>query len=290
MEAQLYRKVYQHIMSVAHLPRQKYIQFSDQRIVLVYVWAVLHDRAVTWACKRRNWPKEMFEELPSDTTLSRRLRSLSVVHLIERVLAAASDLFPSTMVKQMDSKPLIVGAYSKDRDAKRGRIAAGQFARGYRLHTLTHGRAMLHWTLGSMNEHDSVYAPLLLRHLQGGGYVVADNAYDSNDLHRQAVAVNHQLIAPPRVANRDVRDAKYNCPERLRALDILNTPLKKCGLRGAFGQQLYNQREPIESFFGELSMMGVNYLPAWVRGPRRVALWMATKLLIYLCKRAKIRT
>jgi hypothetical protein len=284
-EAQLYKTVYQHVLSVAH-PRQPYVQFNDRTIVLVYVWSVLHDRPVCWACDKRNWPKERIGELPSDSTMSLRLRTLSVQQLLERTLAAVADLFHVPLVKQIDSKPLIVGAYSKDPDAKRGRVAAGQMARGYRLNTLNHGRAVQHFELAPMNDHDSVTAPKLLKHLKGGGYVLGDNAFDTNALHQEAAANNHQLVAPARAVNKGVRDIKSNCPQRLRALDLLDSPLEKCGLKSEFGSNLYNRRTAIESGFGELSLMGMNYLPAWVRGPRRVAVWCAAKLLIYLCRLA----
>lgn len=287
MEAKLYRVVYRFVMSVAHGRRGKRQQFSDYTILLVYLWSVLHDRPVSWACDPINWPKELDRPLPSDTTMSRRLRSLGVLQLLERVLAAAADLHPTPPVKQIDSKPLTVGAYSKDRDAKRGRLAANQMARGYRLHALNHGRAVRFFTLAPMNQHDSQVAPKLLQKLEGWGYAVADNAYDSNELHTLAADQSHQLIAPPQFKTRHVRDAKHNTPQRLHALDVLASPLEFAGEPGRFGVALYNQREPIESSFGELTMMGLDHLPAWVRGPRRVARWSAGKIVLYLIRLAK---
>jgi len=287
MEAKLYRLVYRFVMSTAHVRRGKRQQFSDYTILLVYLWSVLHDRPVCWACDPANWPKELDRELPSGTTMSRRLRSLGVLQLLERVLRAAADLHPTPPVKQIDSKPLTVGAYSKDRDAKRGRLAANQMARGYRLHALNHGRAVRFFTLAPMNQHDSQVAPRLLSQLEGWGYTVGDNAYDSNDLHVLAAAQNHQLIAPPQFKSRHVRDAKNNAAERLHALDVLASPLEFAGRPNLFGVALYNQREPIESSFGELTMMGLDHLPFWVRGPRRVARWAAGKILIYLVRLAK---
>jgi hypothetical protein len=284
MEATLFRALYRHVTSVAH-PRRPRVQFSDRLIVLVYLWSVLHQRPVTWALDAGHWPAGLLAfELPSDSTMSSRLATLGVRQLLERVTLAASDLLgPPPLAKVIDSKPMTVGAYSKDTDAKRGRVGAGQMARGYRLHALTHGRVVRHWTLGPRNDHDSVHAPALLARLEGGGYGVVDNAYDSNALHALAAAANHQLVAPPKEAERHVRDARYNTPQRLRALDILASPLEFCtgGTRAPFGVALYNYREAVESCFGELSIMGLNYLPAWVRGPRRVALWTAGKILLH---------
>ena len=287
MEAKLYGVVYRFVMGIAHRRRGKRQQFSDYTIVLVYLWSVLHDRPVRWACDRLNWPGALDRPLPSDTTMSRRLRSVGVLQLLERLLAAAADLTPQPPVKLIDSKPLLVGAYSKDRDAKRGRLAARQMARGYRLHALSHGRAVRFWTLAPMNEHDATVAPQLLDRLEGWGYAVGDNAYDSNELHRLAARRNHQLIAPARAKVRHVRDRKHNTPQRLHALDVLASPLEFAGQPDRFGVALYNQREAIESGFGELTMMGLNHLPAWVRGPRRVARWTAGKILLYLIRLAK---
>jgi hypothetical protein len=287
MEAKLYRLVYRFVMSIAHQRRGKRQQFSDYSIVLVYLWSVLHDRPVCWACDADNWPATLDRPLPSDTTMSRRLKSLSVLQLLERVLMAVSDLTPEPPVKLIDSKPLLVGAYSKDRDAKRGHLAANQMARGYRLHAINYGRTVRFWTLAPMNLHDSTVAPQLLARLEGWGYAVGDNAYDSNDLHELTAARHHQLIAPPKPKERHVRDLKHNNDHRLHALDVLASPLEFAGQPDRFGVALYNQREAIESSFGGLSMMGLDHLPAWVRGPRRVARWTAGKIILYLIREAK---
>lgn len=284
MEAKVYRAFLRLMMSLPHTRRGPRRQFDDRWIIMVYLWAVINDRPVSWTCDEQNWPDELLDRpLPSNATMSRRLRTLGVLQLLEQLLQTLSDLTPVPLVKTLDSKPLYVGAYSKDRDAKRGRVGAGLFARGYRLHALCHGRAVRWWTLAPMNQHDAGIAPQLLKRLEGGGgYAVADNAYDTNECHAYAAGMAHQLVAPPRRVNRHKRDIKYNRPERLRALDLLASPLEKCGQANRFGIGLYNCREAVESSFGELTMRGLNYLPTWIRGPRRVALWTAGKIAIHL--------
>jgi len=283
MEAKVYRAMCRWLSSLAHPGRRKREQFSDRWVIMVYLWSVINDRPVTWACDEQNWPGDLLDcPLPSDATMSRRLRTVGVLQLLERLLTAVTDALPTPLVKTIDSKPMLVGAYSKDRDAKRGRLAARQFARGYRLHAVCHGRAVRSWLVAPMNENDSTVGPKLLARLEGGGgYAVGDNAYDTNECHGHASPTGHQLVAPARFANRHVRDAKHNRPERLRALDLLASPLERCGEPNAFGLALYNARESAESCFGELSLRGLNYLPAWVRGPRRVALWAAAKLTLH---------
>lgn len=290
MEAKLWLLVYQIVEGIAH-PRQKRQQFCDRTILLVLIWAAIQRRPIYWACNIQNWPRQLQEYLPvlpEDSTMSRRLRSLSFLQLLERTMQYLVELLPPTLVKQFDSKPLYVGGFSKDKDAKRGK-AAGQMARGYKIHMCASGRYPRHFQLAPMNDHDATLAVRLIERLQGYGYVVADNAYDSNGLHQQAAEAQHQLVVPPRTSNQGVRDVRHNRPERLRSLDLLDSPLKHCGEQSVFGRQLYNQRVAIESCFGELSMLGLDHLPHWVRRPRRVARWVAAVLIIYLAKNANRR-
>ena len=159
------------------------------------------------------------------------------------------------------------------------------YAALYRLVYVT-AHVARHWTLLPISEHDTVGAARLLPQLDGGGYVLGDNAYDSNACHALATAANHQLLAPARACNRDVRDAKHNLPERLRALDMLHAPLEKCGVPSSFGQGLYDGRQRIESGFGGLTHAGLGALPAFVRTPHRTAAWAAGKLLAFAVREA----
>jgi hypothetical protein len=291
MEAKLYSALYRLVFNTPHTSRRPRELYDDRFVLMVHLWGVLHDRSQSWSCDPQNWPKKLLDRpLISQSRLSRRLRTLGVQQLIERLLSAATALLDDApvppLIKTIDSKPLTVGACSKDADAKRGRVANGQFARGYRLHVVMHGRIARHWTLLPLSDHDTVGATLLLPRLEGGGYVLADNAYDSNNCHALAAAANHQLVAPPRTANRHVRDAAHNRPERLRALDMFHGPLEKCGVPSTFGQSLYDGRQRIESGFGGLTFAGLGALPPFVRRPHRVALWTAGKLLAFACRAA----
>ena len=123
MQAKLYRQLYQRVYAVAHPTRRPREQYDGRWVVVMFLWSVLHDRPRGWACDGGNWPAEMDRPLMSQSRLGRRLRTVGVQQLLERALAAATDLFPVPLVKAIDSKPLAVGAYSKDRDARRGRVA-----------------------------------------------------------------------------------------------------------------------------------------------------------------------
>ena len=286
MEIHLYRQLQRLILQVPH-PRRRRVQFSDATIVLVMLWSSLHDRPLCWACDARNWPRELDHPLPSNSCMSRRVRQVGVLQLIERVLQKLMDFFPQTIFKSIDSMPLVVGNYSNDRDAKRGR-AAGAMARGYKLHAIASASVLRHWTLSSMASNDQVAAHELLGRLTDSGYVSADNGYDANAVHHSAQQHGQQLVAPPRLSNRGVRDHKRNSASRLRSLDLCDSPLQRCGLHYDFGWGLLQQRKSIERCFSQLHFDGLYAPPPHVRHPRRVALWVAFKLMIRLFKQAKI--
>lgn len=283
MEAKRYRRVCQLIDQVSPHRRRAKQQYGDASIVKTYFWSTLCDRPVNWACDPENWLEELRLEtigfeLPSQSTMSRRLRTIGVLQLIERVQAMLAEAFGETVVKAIDSKPLKVGNYSKDRDARRGQAAGGK-ARGYKLHALTGGKSFKLWTLTAMNSNDQIGAAILLPKLSGWGYVSADNGYDANTVHREASQVNHQLIAPPRRSNAHVRDVKRNRKERIRSLDLCADPLQHCGQPNLFAASLINEREQIERNFGNAVMNGLFAPPPWVRTPHRVATWTAAKLI-----------
>lgn len=302
MEVERYRRVCQVIDRVCPHPRRPGEVYHDRVILRVYFWSVLKDRAVCWACERRNWagapatgPAAAPAELPSQSLMSRRLRTVGVVQALERAHAALADRFGPGPVKAIDSKPLPVGNYSKDRDAKRGR-AAGEMGRGYKLHALLCGGAARHWVLAPMNDNDQVPAPGLLAAMGadpgtgGWGYVAADNQYDANPVHRAAGAANHQLVAPPRKAIAEVRDVRRNSPERLRSLDLCARPLAAAGVAGpTFGRAVLAQRGDVERAFGHGTMLGLRAPPPWVRRPHRVALWVAAKLCLQMARKLEIK-
>src|SRR3954471_5300522 len=116
MEARLYRQLYRRMYAIAHPPRRPREVYDDRWIAAVYLWSVLHHQPACWACDPGNWPAEMDRPLPSQSRLSRRLRRAGVQRSLERALAAVSALLGPAgppLVKAIDSKPLVVGAYSK---------------------------------------------------------------------------------------------------------------------------------------------------------------------------------
>ena len=294
MEAQEFLCLRRIITALPH-PRRARVRFSDKNILLVYVWAVLHDRPVYWACDVRNWPDAWAMVLPDDSTMSRRMRSVSVLQLLDRLHQAICGLFAlATMVKHVDSFPFPVGSYSHDIDTRRGRCTR-EMARGYKLHAACVDRVIAVWTLMPMSVNDQVAAPQLFARLRGVGYITADNGYDANATHLAASSCQHQLLAPPRNCNSDrrVRDLKQqrqrNCRQRLQALDMLDSPLRHAGAANLFGRTVHRQRLEMEQTLGQLRLLCLGTLPTWVRRPHRVAPWLAVKIILLNLRSARRR-
>jgi hypothetical protein len=258
--------------------------FSDRRIVAVYYWAVVHDRPISWAVQRRNWPIDLRRwPLPSNTTMSRRLRSPSVRRLLEaleqRVLRKPES---GSLVWLIDGKPLPIGGASKDRQAGYGRAARSK-AKGYKLHALVGGdKSVAEWRLAPMNVDERKMAKRMLRHAEIVGYVVADANYDSNELHGTCDdRGNLQLVTPRRYGPGRGHGHRQQTPGRLRSKEILENPYPE------FGKGLLRQRVDIERFFGNLTNWGggLTSLPPWIRGYQRVHRWVQAKLIVNCLKR-----
>jgi len=244
--------------------------YRPAEILIVYLWAVIHDRPTSWACDPRNWDSAPPERLPPQCTMSRRLRSRRVIELLKQVEAELGGDPRQWWVQYIDSKPLPVGPYSKDRDAKWGKGKKG-FARGYKLHAVWGGGLLPStWRIEPMNTHDSPAGQKLLCNLPGEGYIVGDGQYDSNPLHKVA-APTHQIVAPRR-QGKHLGHHRHE-PSRIHSAEMTQR---------AFGKALLHFRSCIERCFGNLTSFGAGLgpLPCWVRRPHRVKLWVQAKLII----------
>lgn len=284
MERELWGRVYPMVRSLGRSRRRPRVRFSDAVIVLVHLWAVLHDRPVSWACDLRNWagrrprrPRRP-RRLPSNATMSRRLRAPSV----REFLAAAEARLregggeggaPGGLVKAVDGKPLPVGGHSKDPDARNGR-AAGGMAKGYKLHAVWGaGPIPCAWDVRPMSEAEPSVAAELMPAVPGAGYLLGDAAYDSNPLADAAAAAGHQLVAPRKRPGVGLGHRPHS-PHRLRSIGLLS---------GDFGRSLHRLRGEIERRFGRLTNPagGLGPLPNWVRRLPRVRRWVQAKLLLH---------
>jgi hypothetical protein len=241
--------------------------FSAAVIVGVFLWAVLHDRPVCWACRSENWPPELWRyRLPSQSTPSRRLRDPQVQALLTALERSQPDDAEAN-VKTIDAKPLPIGGHSRDGDAGWGP------AKGYKFYAVwSEGRRPIAWRVAPMYVSEQATAQQMIPHLAGTGYLLGDSVYDINKLYDAAGSVGHQLSARRKRPQAGLGKYRHS-PYRLRGLRFLETDE---------GRDLYTRREAIERHFGGLTNCsgGLSPLPAWVRRKRRVLLWVQAKLII----------
>ena len=274
MECELWDRLYALVLETAKECRRPRVQFSDAIIVLVFMWAVWHDRPMKWACDPKNWQCTRLRplKLPSQSTMSRRLKTASMHDFqtaLEKRIRGTSD---SGLIGLIDGKSLTVGGCSKDPDAKWGR-AAGGMARGYKLHVIWSRHPFPDaWDVRPLNVNEVRVAHDLIPQLEGEGYLLGDTQFDSSRLHDLCWSRHYQLVAP-RMHTAKALGHAYQSARRLHALEMLNR---------RFGQQLWAMRGRIERLFGNFTSFGGGLapLPAWVRRLHRVKRWLWAKLVI----------
>jgi hypothetical protein len=275
MERERWLRLYQQAVEISRRWRFG-VRFNVSAIVGVYLWAVLHERPISWACQQVNWSRGCgFSRLPSQSTMSRRLQSAPVqqlLNLMEVAIKEATSPVEETATKLIDAKPLPIGGYSKDPDARWGRATSG-FAKGYKFYAIW-GKAAVPdtWEIRSMNEHEQRLAEQMIPRLHTRGRLLGDSIYDSNSLHDLAFQHNLQLLAPRRRKRKTKRKYKES-PHRQIALAYLE---------GGGWSTFHRERTDIERRFGNWTSFGGGMapLPSWVRRLTRVRLWVQAKLLI----------
>lgn len=292
MEDELFALLYRIIQEEAkRRSRKRGQQFSDGLILAVAFWDVLHDRPMCWACQARHWHHVCpFPTLPSTSTLSRRLRTLCVQLLLEQVfyrLLTVVAISEFCLCRRIDSKPLLVGGYSKDRDARWGYAAGGQ-CRGYKMFCCFSSNSALPevFCLSALNLSDQAGGMELIKSLQqlhgqkAAGYLLADSTHDTNPLHECAGQRGFQLLCPRKQPGTDLGHRQHS-PYRLRSIEMLEANLGP-SLPLSFGSDLYRLRTDIERDLAHITSFGggLQGLPSWVRRPHRVTLWVIGKLII----------
>ena len=279
MERQLWKQIVSVIREVIKGRAKRIYYYPTLTILKVWFWSVIHDRPVSWACNRINWRIcDRRLELPSNSTMSRRMRSKEVIEILrvleQRVFRGTEG---DSIFWMIDGKPLPISGCSKDPHAGYGR-SAGCKARGYKIHAIVGaGNTVAAWRLAPMNKDERVMAKRMIPNAGIAGYLMADGNYDSNKLHKQCDEDgNLQLVSPRRGGPGRGLGHRRQTTGRLRSKEILEDEMSN------FGKQMMIDRVAIERYFASLTVWGggLSCLPAWVRTYPRVHRWVQAKMLI----------
>jgi hypothetical protein len=261
-------------------------EFSDQLIVSMYLWAVAHDRPQSWACDRTHY-SGIFRprQLPSVSWFNRRLRHERTRMILEQLHRELGGDLAATALSYLDGKPLLVGAASKDRDARIGHVMGGK-GKGYKLHAwMSEDRRIPLWCVTPLNVGEPRVAQVLvsqqLTRFSERSLTLADQNYDSHALHKALAARNGRLLLPPKGEGKSLQQRH---PVNLRKMGAARRELIAVSIANpSLMRMVYRQRVNAEGILGNLCGYGggLTHLPPWVRGLERVRRWVGGKIILY---------
>jgi Transposase DDE domain len=257
-------------------PRRRF-DFSDRLIILLWLWATLHDRPLCWACRPSSYGS-MFRprRLPSVSQLCKRLNTERFERaklILHEILSAKSR---DDLLSYLDGKALVINDYSTDPDARNG-IASGKFHFGYKLHArATKSGFLPEYRVLSLNEGEPNTARELLTQLRPGSLVLADCNYDSRYLYRAVADRGSALLTRLKGRSRQSNNLRKMGPARRAALQTWQTIPNWC-------ERAIHERDEVERIFAHLTSFGggLGPLPPWVRRLSRVRRWVDAKIAIY---------
>jgi hypothetical protein len=171
-------------------------------VLVTFVLAAVARRPLSWACRRCNRPPWCWRlNAPTPSTMSRRTRTRRFQALLLALNAELVKGLPGSSLKYLDGKALLVGGYSRDRDARRGR-APGGWGKGYKFHAVVNGcGAVEAFAVTGLDAGEATVARELLLPACGdlrGAVAVADGNFDSNNLYGSVRDAGGALLAPRR--------------------------------------------------------------------------------------------
>lgn len=271
MEGQVWVIVEELLSSVEGKPVR--CRYCDRDILRIIMWAILHDRPMSWACRAENWPEKLCPaRLPDDSTVSRRWKRSTLRDKAYALHQARAQRWSNTArFALIDGRALPVGGCSKDPDARSGRSAGGM-GKGYKMHALVSiDHAILAYVIRPMNEAEQTVALELVSQTPPHvARVLGDGIYDSMKLHQRLQEVGKKLYTPLR----EKRVGRRQQPRRLQLLRLWQRPL---------GKRLGRLRDEVERAFGQASNVAFGFkgLPPWARRKHRVLRWMWGKNLLH---------
>lgn len=253
-------------------------QYTGALIVKMYLWSVWHDRPLCWACDRDHYNR-MFRprQLPSVSQFTRRVKTARVTRMLQAVNEYLVRTDAPVGLAFLDGKPLPIGDYSRDPDARDGR-GAGRFQRRYTLHAVASldGRILRH-SLHPLNvgEPNTARAELVDA-LPERVLVLADTNYDSAALYTAVQGRHSQLLTPSKGCSQQARRRQRMGAARRAILELWESQPGAC-------RAILTLRGGIERLFSALSCFGGGLvaLPPWVRRHHRVRRWVCAKIAIY---------
>lgn len=251
--------------------------FGWDVIVLTYLWAVVHNQPISWACRSDSWPEAVCPtRLPSPSTMTRRLQRPLASEIFKRIMGHLHRGQRRTLLSYVDGKALPVQRHSRDDEATFG----GQHGRyrGYKLHLILGENDRIEdFEVRPLNVNERGVAREMVSRTRLNGYLLGDAQYDDNKLYARCSERGVQLVAPRQFGPDRKLGHRRQSPARLRALTLLE------GSDNDFGRTLYGYRRSIERFFGQLASVpyGLSALPTWVRGINRVRRWVTAKLIVF---------
>jgi len=279
MDDELLRQLYHRLFSDPSFVHTRDCTFGDAIILLIHFFAVLDNRSHLWASVKRNWPLWCRAlRFPSYSQLMKRLAKVSTQQRIAQLNDEFRARLPRSTEKVCDGKPLVVGGYSKDCDAQRGKVPNG-WARGYRLHALIDSLGAIEgFDVTSMEGGEPTAMRDIVQQIDLAGVMVrADCAYDSNPLYQQIASRGGRLIATRKKPDTGLGHGQHH-PHRLQAIEELEGEGNQQRLKE---HQLHRTRA--EQCFAHLTNLrfGIWALPNFVRRLKRVRQWIKTEILLY---------
>jgi hypothetical protein len=255
--------------------------YGDAIVALVHFLAVVRGRSMRWAHAKRNWPLWMRRlDRPGYSQLMRRLKTKAVRLLIVRLNLEFRGELPDGAEKFCDGKPLTVGGFSKDPDARPGKLPGDGWGRGYKVHLLVDACGAVDvFTVTALDAGE----PTVMRGLigwarfdDGGGRTVrADSGYDSNPLYAGFAERGARLIATRKKPGTGLGHHRQH-PHRLLAIEQLERS-------DAAAKAHRRHRIRVEQALAHVTNLpfGLSPLPNHVRRLPRVRLWVLSKITLY---------
>lgn len=293
MDGELLRGFYHRLLGDPTLRHTRNCTYGDGLIVLVQLYATFSDRSVLWASKIRHWPIwcRAVLKLPSRSQINKRLRLPRIEHQVQQMIREFAAALPRGLEKVVDGKPLVIGGFSHDPDARWGKTPGDGWAKGYKLHVIVDA-ATAAIEAFCLTPLDGGEATVLrrdliercdLRHATLRG----DANYDSNPSYRAVANAGGRLLAPRRKPQRGLGHRLHH-PDRIRAID----ELERGSEAPAASRHHKRIRNHVEQSLAHLTNLpfGLWALPNHVRRLHRVRLWVACKILLYHWHLAHTRT